>query len=59
MAQRIVDRLEAVEIDHHERTARTPFVGVAQRIGHSLVQHQPVGQRGQRVVARQIGDFLG
>jgi hypothetical protein len=59
MPQRIVHRLEAVEVDHQESAARAPFVGVTQRVRHCLVQHQAVGQCRQRVVAGEIGDLLG
>ena len=57
--KRIVDRLEPVEVDHQERTPSPRIAGLVHGIAQRLVQHQAIGQFGQRVVARQIGDFLG
>ena len=33
----VVDRLEAVEIDHHQRTARTPCRSMFERLAQPLV----------------------
>ena len=58
VAQRIVDRLEPVEVDHHEAAAgRT-----ATRRIHRLIQHfaqmAAIGQAGQRIEARQLRDLV-
>ena len=58
VAKRIVDRLEPVQIDHQQRTAPAPLRGITQRLAHRLGQLQAVGQLGQRVVARKIGDLF-
>ena len=59
MAQRIVDRLEAVEVDHQEGAASPPLLGVAQCFSQPFGQHHPVRQTGQRIVAGKISDFFG
>ena len=58
MAQRIVDRLEPIEIDHQESAA-----GAARACGgHGLVQHfaqmATVGQASQRIEPRQLRDLV-
>ena len=55
--QRVVDLLEPVEVEQHDRR---PGAG-AQPVGETfegLVQDDPVGQAGQRVVARPIEQVL-
>ena len=59
MAERIVDRLEPVEIDHQEGATGTPLFRIPQRRAQGLGEHQAVGERGQGVVAREIGDLCG
>ena len=59
VAERIVDRLEAVEVDHQECTARAPLLGVPETVLERFGDHQPIGQSGQRIVPRKVGDFLG
>ncbi len=59
MTQRIIHRLEAVEVDHQEGTTCPPFGGIGYGVAKRLVEHQPVGQRGERVKPREIGDLLG
>ena len=57
MAERIVDALEAVEVEvkHGKLVAA---VDAGQRVGEPLAKQQPVGQVGQRVVPRHVGDAL-
>src|SRR3546814_4028481 len=57
--QRIVDRLEAVEVDHQQRAARFGLDRVLQRAGEILVEAEAVGQAGEIVVARHLGDLFG
>ncbi len=45
VAERIIDRLEAVEVDHQKGAARSPFCGISDCIAKCLVEHQTVGQR--------------
>ena len=49
MAERVVDVLEAVEIDHEERAALLAMRGIAERFVKRLAHHRPIGQSGQRV----------
>ena len=58
VTERVVDRLESVEIDHQERALALPLLGVAHRLAERLGQHQAVREPGQCVVAREIGDLL-
>ncbi len=51
----IVDRLEAVEIQHMQREPLAAAATVADAIGHGLFERIAVGQAGQRI---EIGQFL-
>jgi hypothetical protein len=58
MPQRIVDRLEPVEVDHQKGTATAELIGTAHRRIQRLGQLQAIGQPGQRVKAGEIGDLF-
>ena len=57
MAERIVDALEFVDVDieHGQLLARPDRL---QRLLEPLAKQRPVGQVGQRVVMRHMGDLL-
>ena len=59
MTQGVIERLEVVEIDQHQ--CAVPVV--SRTVGHGLpqtIKHQAtIGQIGQRVVERQVFDFVG
>ena len=57
VAERVVDVLEAVEVDQEQRAALLPMGGVAQRFLERLAHHRAVGQAGQRVEAGEAGDL--
>ena len=57
MAERVVDVLEAVEIDHKESAALLAMRGIAERFVKRLAHHRPIGQSGQRVEAGEAADF--
>ncbi len=54
--ERVVDRLEVVDVDAVDRQTRAVALQPRQHLAHALVQQQPVGQFGQRVVMRHEGD---
>ncbi len=56
--QRVVDVLEAVEVDEHHR--EFPFVALRDLdlVIEELAEHHPVRQRGERVVRRHVLDAL-
>ena len=54
MAERVVDVLEAVEVDEQHADAMAAALGLRDRLRQALVQQQPVGQAGQRVARREI-----
>src|SRR3546814_15679079 len=57
MAERVVDRLEAVEVEQQQRAGlRLPHM-VAQRAFEQVGDVQPVGKARQRVVTRKLVDF--
>ncbi len=58
VAERIVDRLEAVEVEEHQRHATLHAVRMRLRLGDAVAEQQAIGQAGQRVVVRQILDAL-
>ena len=60
MAEAVVDRLEAVEIDQQHRALLAARPGACFRArGQIVEQLEPVGQAGQRVVAGHMGDPVG
>ena len=58
MAERVVDVLEAVEIDQEQRAALLPMGRVAQRLVERLAHHRAVGQAGQRIEPGEPVDLL-
>ena len=58
MAERVVDVLEAVEVDQEQPAALAAMGRVAQRLVERLAHHRPVGQAGQRIEAGEPRDFL-
>src|SRR3546814_13664319 len=57
VAQRVVDRLEAVEVEDHQRAARLRLDRMAERAAEILGEVEPVGQAGEIVEARHAGDL--
>jgi hypothetical protein len=56
VAQRIVDELEAVEVDEQHRHLLVEPLRLRQRLAQPIHQHRAVGQAGERVVVRQVLD---
>ena len=56
VAERVVDGLEAVEVDEHHRGLLAVAVGQRERLLQAVLQQAPVGQAGERVV---VGEVLG
>ena len=54
--ERVVDGLEAIQVDEDHRRAAVAFARRRQRVVEALVQQPPVGQAGQRVVVRKVPD---
>src|SRR3546814_18876842 len=59
MAERIVDRLEAVAVEDHQCAARLCLGRVAERTAEIFGEVEPVRQAGQIVEARHAGTLLG
>ena len=57
MAERVVDRLEAVEIEIEERSA-PPCPRAKQRFAELLLEEEAVGEPGQRIVERDELDLV-
>ncbi|MNQ87027.1 hypothetical protein D3C85_1022370 [compost metagenome] len=55
----VVDGLEAIEIDKHQRHPRGAGARLLQRFGQALFEHQAIGQAGQRVVMGQVLEVVG
>ncbi|MPN31366.1 hypothetical protein SDC9_178840 [bioreactor metagenome] len=58
MAERIVDALEMIEIEEHQRGAALVAPALFHDMAEAVAQQQPVGQAGQRVVVGEILDLL-
>ena len=57
MAERVVDLLELVEVDEQQRRQLLGTVLGRQQVADLVAEIDPVGQRGQFVVARQMADL--
>ena len=57
VAERVVDVLEPIEIDHEKRKALAAVGGIAKRFVQRLSHHRPVRQTGQRIEARKTGNL--
>src|SRR6185503_1328242 len=58
VAERIVDLLEAVQVDHHYRDARIAALREKHRLAQAVVEQAAVGQAGQRVVIGEEARLL-
>ncbi len=58
VAERVVDRLEAVEVDEVQRERAVAPTPPRQRLAQPLSQQRPVRQVGQRVVVREMAEPL-
>ena len=59
MAQRVIHRLEQVEVEHEHVEALAAGVERAERFLHFLAEMGAVGQIGEVIVARHVGDLRG
>ena len=57
MAECVVDRFEAVEVDEHQGEAATLLLHLFDRLIDAVVEQHAVGQTGQRIVQGQLGEF--
>ena len=58
MAHGVVQHLEVVQVDEHQRPGLAGALALGQGGFQALDQQQPVGQLGQRVEERQVVDFF-
>ncbi|MNJ49158.1 hypothetical protein D3C77_443760 [compost metagenome] len=58
MTESVVDRLEAVQVDEHQRETTTLLAHFADGLVNAIGQQCAVGQPGQGVVQGQLGQFL-
>ena len=58
MTQRVVDVLEAVEVEKHQRDLAAAAVGTRDRLSDAVRQQRAVGQAGQRVMVCHVHDAL-
>ena len=54
VAERVVDGLEAVEVDEHHRGLLAVAVGERERLRQAVLQQPPVRQAGERVVVGEV-----
>ena len=59
VAERVVDGLEAVEVDEQQRRTGRHAPGAAERLVGDLVERRPVGEPGQLVVVGEVAQALG
>ena len=58
MAEHVVDRLEAIEVDAEQSEAFARGLGEVEGGGDAFVERHPVRQVGERIVVRQMRDAL-
>ena len=58
VAERIVDVLEAVEVEEQHRELAAPAMRAGDRLSDAVGQQRAIGQAGQRVVVRHVHDAL-
>ena len=57
VAEAVVDRLEVIEIEE-EHGDRRPLAGPArQRVAHAVLEQRAIGEAGQRIVERLVGEL--
>ncbi len=54
MAEAVVDRLEAVEVDEQDRDVAPAALGALESVGEAVAEQRPVGQARQRVMQRLV-----
>src|SRR6202789_3250553 len=54
MAERVVDELEAVKIQHRHRELMLLTLGLGNRLSDAVFEQQPVGQAGERIVRGEM-----
>ena len=59
VAERVVDLLEAVEIDQQQREALAVAALARERVLDAVAQQHAVGETGERIVMRHVGDLVG
>src|SRR4051794_2654837 len=57
MTERIVDVLEAVEVEKEQRGGRAVAACAGQRLVEALLEMQPVRQAGQRILVGETPEF--
>ncbi len=58
MAEHIVDRLEAIEVDAEHGKAFARSRREIDRGGHARIERRPIRQVGERIVMRHVRDAL-
>jgi len=58
VAQRVVDHLEAVQVDEHHRSDPVFALGLREALGEPVLEQRPVGQARQVIVVRQVNQPL-
>ena len=56
MTERVIDRLEAVEIEHQQGERLAAALRAIERLLHALAEQRAVGKAGQFVMRRHFGD---
>jgi hypothetical protein len=54
VAERVVDGLEAIQVDEHHRGALAVAVAERERLREAVLQQAAIGQRGERVVVGEV-----
>ena len=58
MADTVVDRLEVVEVEHHQRQLAVVALRAGDLLREQLVEAAPVAEAGERVDVRRLPQFV-
>ena len=58
MAERVVDRLEGVEIDEQQREAAAATLATSDRLFEPVFQHEAIAQSGERIAKGRVPELL-
>ena len=58
MAERVVDELEAIEVEHQDGELLAVVLGVHHGLVETIVEQDAIGQSGERIVRRQVAQLV-
>jgi hypothetical protein len=57
VSERVVDRFELVDVEHHHADLFPTSVGQVEGVLQPVLKHHPIGQAGQRIVSHEMAEL--